>query len=62
MNLKEKRHYRILPIYAKAITGKYDWKQLKEIALKIPVSNHTADDYMDEIKSMLIKAGYIKDE
>jgi len=62
MNLKEIRHTRVLSLYGKAKTGKYDWDQLKQIALKIPVSNNTAKDYLEEVRVMLIKAGLLKDE
>ncbi len=62
MNKKEKRHERILFLYAKAKTGKYNWTQLKEIALKIPVVDNTAREYLEEVRIMLTKAGYLKDE
>ncbi len=62
MNKKEKRHSRVNSLYEKAKTGKFTWTQLKEMALKIPVSNNTANDYIDEVREMLIKSGYLKNE
>jgi len=54
------RHTRILDLEKKAKTGKYNWKQLKQSALSIPVSEPTAKSYLNEVEARLRKAGLIK--
>lgn len=61
MNKKAIRHSRIQFIYNTAKTGKYTWKDLREMALKFGVSKPTARDYLDEVHAMLIKAGLMKE-
>jgi|APSaa5957512535_1039671.scaffolds.fasta_scaffold06593_12 hypothetical protein len=53
-------HSRILDLEKKAKTGKYTWKDLKQIALSIPVSEPTAKKYLKEVEARLRKAGLIK--
>ena len=52
----EKRFFRLEEVYKLAITGKYDWKALKNYCtVKIGVTAKTADGYLEDIKKRLIK-------
>ena len=48
-----KRHTRISILTAKALTGKFTWKQLTAIALSMGVSDSTAKSYIDEVELRL---------
>lgn len=61
MNKKQIRHSRIQWLYNSAKSGKYTWKDLREMALKYGVARATAKDYLDEVHMMLVKAGLLKE-
>lgn len=63
MKAGEKKFHRLEEIYQLAITGKYDWTQLKNHCLvKIGITKTTADKYLAEVKIRLIKEGKIPNE
>lgn len=62
MNKKEIRHSRILWLTNSAKSGKYTWKDLKEMARKFGISEPTVREYMDEVHNRLVKAGLLKEE
>ena len=54
------RHNRIMDIYRKALTGKYTWTQLYQMAESMGVSKSTAKSYIDAVHQRLREARYIK--
>ena len=54
------RQIRITELYKKAVTGKYNWKQLQEAARSLGVSEPTVVSYLRDVEARLKKAGYIK--
>lgn len=54
------RYIRINDLYGKAKTGKYNWKQLRESARSLGVSETTVTSYLKDVEARLRKAGYIK--
>lgn len=54
------RNIRINDLYKKAITGKYTWKALREIARSYGVSRPTVTSYLRAVEAMLRKTGRIK--
>ena len=61
MNKKEIRHTRILWLTDYAKTGKYTWKDLKEMARKFGISDPTVREYLDEVRARLTKSGLLKE-
>lgn len=59
MNSETKRNSRINTLYQKAITGKYNWKQLREEARAMGISRPTIKSYLDAVESRLKIAGRI---
>ena len=54
------RHIRILFLYQKAKTGKYNWSDLKQIARSMGVSEPTVKSYLDDVQARLKKEKLIK--
>jgi len=59
MNSETKRNGRINTLYQKAITGKYNWKELSMQARAMGVSEPTVKSYIDAVRQRLIKSGRI---
>ena len=55
MNKDYIRNGRIVTLYKKALTEKYDWIQLEELAMKMGVTRHTAKSYIDAVELRLRK-------
>ena len=53
------RHNRIMDIYRKALTGKYTWTQLYQMAESMGVSKSTAKSYIDSVHQRLKEAGHL---
>jgi len=51
------KHQRIVTLTNAAMTGKYTWKDIKEMVRNMKLSEPTVTIYMKEIKERLAKAG-----
>lgn len=60
MNGDARRHTRINDLYKKAISRKYTWKELRELARATGVSEPTARSYLDAVEAMMIKSGHLR--
>lgn len=60
MNSETKRITRIDTLYKKAKTGKYNWKQLRDVARAMGVSEPTVKSYLDDVRARLVKDGSIR--
>ena len=60
MNSDQRRNGRINTLYQKAITGKYNWKQLRQEARAMGVSETTVTSYLQDVKARLEKRGMLK--
>jgi len=54
------RNIRITSLYRKALTGKYTWKDLRNQARALGISEPTVKSYLDDVHARLVKAGYLK--
>ena len=62
MPVGQARHGNIEFLYKKAMTGKYNWDDLKRMARSMGVSEPTVKSYLDAVRAKLVKMGHIKDE
>jgi len=53
MTTKHARHQRIITLTNAAITEKYTWKEIREMARKYRISETTVTNYIDEVKAKL---------
>jgi len=60
MNGEYKRQTRINDLYKKAVSKKYTWKQLEQLAKATGVSQSTAKSYLIAVECMLIKSGQLR--
>jgi len=60
LNAETKRHGRIKTLYKLADSGFYTWKDLREKARSMGVSETTVTSYLRTVEAQLRKAGRIK--
>jgi len=60
LTTKQIKHSRILHLHKLAKSKKYTWEDLKYIAIRMGVTEPTANKYLGEVKERLVKEGLIQ--
>lgn len=61
MRLDERRQHRINDLHQRALSGKYNWTQLYQCAIRTGVTPGVAKSYIDAVRARLVKAGKVKE-
>jgi len=60
MTTKQARHQRIITLTNAVMTGKYTWKEIRNMARRYGISEPTVKNYIDEVKVRLKRINWLR--